>query len=132
MSTTEEKVIKHEEELAGVKDRLDRIENNQNSIFKKVSEVREKIFDGYDLKITNTNQNVSDIRSMLNDIVKRENLGTQQVEAIIDRKILYRAEESRKEASSSKRWLKQHRIELLSVFVAVCTLVITFLTVLRR
>lgn len=131
MGKLEETVLKHEGELAGVKDRLDRIENNQNSIFKKVSEVREKIFDGYDLKITNTNENVSDIRSMLNNIVTQKSLDHEQIEVIVERKILSREERNRQEKDSSKKWLKQHRIEILSVFVAICTLAITFLTVFR-
>lgn len=126
-----ERLAHHETALEAVNKRLDRIERNHELIEQahkelsaKIGEVREKLFNGYDTKITTTNERVNEIIAMLKDLSDRGGPDELHIESIIDRKLNER-ENSRK---SDVRWLKRHRIELLSIFVALCMLAMVILT----
>lgn len=113
-------ITKHETKLEAIEGRLDTFEH-------LLREVREKLFDGYDMKITHTNQKVTEIAAAIKALADKGGIDMAEVEVLVSRKI----EEHDTKALSKKQWVKNHRIEILSVFVGVCTLVILILAFLR-
>ena len=110
------KVIRHGVLISTINNRLNSMDTNHKEIIHKVSEVREKLFNGYDIKITNTNDRVSEIAEAIRRLEAIGSIDHNQVENIVHRKLI----EHFKEAKDDKRWFKTHRVELLSIFTAMC------------
>jgi len=124
-------ISQHEVLLTAMDKRLDRMEHNQNNhqkeISEKVGEVREKLFDGYDTKISNTNERVTEIATTVKEMYQRGGVDQNQIENIVHRKM----DEREMKIQSEKRWLKTHRVEVLSGFMAVCMVLIVIITYFR-
>jgi hypothetical protein len=113
----ETKVAQHEVIIMDMHSRLEKIDD-------KVSEVREKLFDGYDIKITNTNDKVFEIIESIRRLEAMGGIDQNQVENMICRKL----EAHISDEKQDKQWFKTHRVELLSLFTASCMIALVVMT----
>ena len=113
-------VAQHDVIITDMRIRLEKIDD-------KVSEVREKLFNGYDTKITNTNDRVSEIAASIRRLEDLGGIDQNQIENIVHRKL----KEHIASEKENSRWFKTHRVELLSLFTASCMVVLVVLTYWR-
>lgn len=124
-------IASHDTQLRELRERLEKMEKNQDKLAEILNKIREKIFDGYDESLRHTSSRVDEIMDAVKTLSERGGVGVVQVQTLIDAAVLaYDKKEHQKEAAKEK-WLKHHRIEVLSAFVGVCMAIVTIFTILR-
>jgi hypothetical protein len=110
-------LAKHDVKLNTIEGRLDTFE-------RLLREVREKLFNGYDTKISHTNEKVTEIAATVKELANKGGIDMAEVEVLINKKI----KDQEREETIQQHWVKKHRIEILALFVAACTLGMVILT----
>lgn len=112
-------LAKHDERFGIVLSRLDKIERAQDKIGEDITAVKTKLFNGYDIKISNTNEKVDRIMEALEKLVV-ENANTT---LLIDKKISDYDSTRLREEKGNSRWIKNHRLEIMVAVIGVFSLV---------
>lgn len=116
-------LAKHDERFTTVLSRLDKFEETQGKIGEDVMAVKTKLFNGYDTKISNINEKVEKIITVLEKVT----VNSANVDMLIDKKISdYDSTRLREEKGNSK-WLSEHRLEIIVVVIGGFSLVSSIL-----
>ena len=108
----------HGEQLKAIGPRIESIEKN-------MAQVREKLFNGYGDQLKHTNEKMDEIKVIFTELSERGSLDETEIINIVERCLMLNEEKRRKAEADNRKWFRTHRIEILSVFVAVCMALLT-------
>ena len=121
-------LTEHTAQLQMINRRMDEVMSNQKDMTEALSTVRQKLFNGYDEKITHTNDKVDELVGYVKILMERKVVDQSEVVALVDKKILEESVAQANALRESKRWFQKYRLEILTTVSAICMVAVAVLT----